>query len=164
MGVIGNPFVYSPTSCLCYSYCFYQANLLFLSNMPPSAADQDSWFFVSDQALMSKKSLRVKAATEAGVGTVWVPEDADDFVQVSWEDALLPEEQKCSEQQSGESTPVAEKPAAPAPIITPPSLHPVTESPWATMKTNCKPKQISQHKHKHHRKQTKSHLRGIKGC
>ena len=42
----------------------------------------------------------MKAAVEAGVGTVWVPEDANDFVQVSWEDALLPdaEEQKCSEQ------------------------------------------------------------------
>merc|ERR1711977_451051 len=71
------------------------------ANMPPST--MSDWFFISENEIkaknvagrrVNKDRVELKAQVEAGVGTVWVPVSADDFVEVSWEDALLPDEEQ----------------------------------------------------------------------
>jgi len=100
--------------------------------MPPSCSDE-GWFFVSTNDIdkqadaAARKRQDRKEVFEEGVGSKWVAKGPEDFLEVSWEDALLPvkcqEEALEGEQQSTEST--EDKSDAKATV-----LHPPTESPW----------------------------------
>jgi len=79
--------------------------------------------------------LRTKPVVEAGVGTVWKELGPDDFVEVSWEDALLPDDENTTDVECVKEEP---KVAVPLPTVAQifgqsAVLHPAKQSPWAQL-------------------------------
>merc|ERR1712070_375385 len=110
--------------------------------MPPSLSN-DSWFFISVQELdqqhsraeKKRQNASRKQVVESGVGKVWVNSGPEDFVEVSWEDALLPPNECHEDSREGERCSTGkEEREAPTPKV----LHPHVESPWQGMKPGRK--------------------------
>jgi len=129
--------------------------------MPPSATDNDSWFFVSKSELDQQQdaaerrrtnATKMKEIVEVGVGSRWVPTGPEDFFEISWEDALLPEKDSEREPGSagGEDVDDEELSASSQ------GLHPTQESPWANLKPGQK--QRKQHDNTNRQPFRETHL------
>ena len=112
----------------------------------------------------------MKEIVEVGVGSRWVPTGPEDFFEISWEDALLPEKDSerepgsagilssdfCDTRKSHTSLPGGEDVDDEELSASSQGLHPTQESPWANLKPGQK--QRKQHDNTNRQPFRETHL------